>query len=62
MDIKKRSETAIEDTWDLLSLFADEKAWEEGMKALQEEIDRASSFKGKLGEGKESFLATFEWY
>ena len=62
MDNKKRSETAIEDTWDLLSLFADEKAWEEGMKALQEEIDRAASFKGKLSEGKESFIETFEWY
>lgn len=62
MDIKKRSEVAIEDTWDLTPLFADEAAWEEGMKALQQEIDKAPSFKGKLGEGKESFLATFAWY
>ena len=40
MDIKKRSEVAIEDTWDLTPLFADEAAWEEGMKALQQEIDK----------------------
>ena len=62
MDIKKRSEVALEDTWDLTPLFADEHAWEEGMKALQKEIEHAPSFKGKLGEGKESFLATFAWY
>ncbi len=62
MDIIKRSEVAIEDTWDLKPLFADDKAWEEGMKGLQHEIDKAPSFKGKLGEGKESFLDTFGWY
>ena len=62
MDITKRSEVAMEHTWDLRPLFADEKAWEEGMQALQAEIDRATSFKGKLGEGKESFIATFLWY
>lgn len=62
MDIKKRSEVAVEHTWDLKPLFADERAWEEGMKALQAEIDRAPSFKGKLLEGKGSFLATFGWY
>ena len=40
MDIKKRSEVAIGDTWDLLPLFFDEKAWEKGMKELQKEVDR----------------------
>jgi len=49
--VKKRSEVAIENTWDLKPLFVDEKAWEKGMKALQLEIDRAPLFKGKLGEG-----------
>lgn len=62
MDITKRSEVASNDTWDLTPLFVDEKAWEKGMKDLQAEIDRAPSFKGKLGEGKESFLDTFGWY
>ncbi|MDY0288192.1 MAG: oligoendopeptidase F [Sphaerochaeta sp.] len=62
MDIKKRSEIAIEDTWDLTGLFADASAWEEGMKELQAEIERAPQFKGKLLEGKESFLATLAWY
>ncbi|NBK23296.1 MAG: oligoendopeptidase F, partial [Spirochaetia bacterium] len=62
MDIKKRSEVAIEHTWDLKPLFVDENAWEEGMKTLQVEIDRAPSFKGKLSEGKESFLTTFAWF
>ena len=62
MDIIKRSEVTIENTWDLKPLFADDKAWEEGMKGLQHEIDKAPSFKGKLGEGKESFLDTFGWY
>ena len=62
MDIKKRSEVILADTWDLKPLFNDEKAWEEGMKALQQEIDKAPSFKGKLGEGKKSFLSTFAWY
>ncbi len=62
MDSKKRSEIAKEDTWDLRPLFTDEKAWKEGMKDLQREIDKAFLFKGKLGEGKESFLDTFVWY
>ncbi len=62
MDIAQRSQVALEDTWDLVPLFADERAWEEGMKSLQAEIERAPSFKGKLGDGKESFLATFRWY
>ncbi len=62
MDIKKRAEVAIEDTWDLKPLFEDEHAWEEGMQELQKEIGRAPSFKGKLSEGKQSFLDTFAWY
>ncbi|MDT4762069.1 oligoendopeptidase F [Sphaerochaeta sp. PS] len=62
MEIKRRSEAATNDTWDLTSLFTDEKAWESGMKTLKEEIDRAPSFKGKLGSGKEGMLETFAWY
>lgn len=62
MDILKRSEQKIEDTWDLTALFVDASAWEAGYLQLKEDIGKAPSFKGKLSEGKESLLATLRWY
>lgn len=62
MEILKRSQVNEMDTWDLTSLFADEKAWEEGMQELQTHIDKAPSYKGKLIEGKTSLLTTLAWY
>lgn len=62
MKIQNRSDVAVADTWDLTDLFADEKAWQEGMEQLRQEIERAPSFKGKLLAGKATFLETFSWY
>ena len=62
METMKRSQQRKEDTWDLTSLFTDAANWEEGLAQFRARIEQAPSFKGKLSEGKESFLDTMRWY
>ncbi|NLK04750.1 MAG: oligoendopeptidase F [Spirochaetales bacterium] len=62
METMKRSQQRKEDTWDLTSLFSDAASWEEGLAQFRARIEQAPSFKGKLSQGKESFLDTMRWY
>ncbi|MGE4464893.1 oligoendopeptidase F [Sphaerochaeta sp.] len=62
METMKRSQQRKEDTWDLGSLFADAASWEEGLAQFKARIGKAPSFKGKLTQGKQSFLETMSWY
>ncbi|MFA5447313.1 MAG: oligoendopeptidase F [Sphaerochaeta sp.] len=62
MSIPVRSEQKVSDTWDLGSLFVDDQAWEAARLQLEERIKEASSFKGSLLAGKDSFIKTMRWY
>ncbi|MEM9587068.1 MAG: oligoendopeptidase F [Planctomycetota bacterium] len=45
-----RDEVAIEDTWDLSSLYPDNDAWEADFANLDGQIETFESFQGRLGE------------
>ena len=51
-----RSETSLEDTWDLTKLFDNDDEWEAGLKQLEERIPGYADFKDKLADGA-TFLA-----
>ena len=52
-----RDQVAIEDTWDLSTIFADEAAWEATAAALPAQIEAAANLRGSLGESAERLAA-----
>lgn len=50
-DIPTRDQIAIEDTWDLAGMFADNDAWEQAAAEIPDLVEKASSFEGRLDEG-----------
>jgi len=48
-EIPKRSEVAIEDQWDLSSLFPDEKAWRAALAELEAAVPSIAAWEGTLG-------------
>jgi oligoendopeptidase F len=46
-----RSEVAVENTWDLTPLFADDAAWEADFAALGSDYKKISDFRGRIAEG-----------
>jgi oligoendopeptidase F len=61
--IPTRDEIAIEDTWDLSTIFPSDEAWESEYETVRPAIDRAAAFRGRLAEGtpvvKEAIDAVF---
>ncbi len=58
--IKKRSEVAVEDTWALERIYADDTLWEadfEKVKVLAKEL---STYQGRLSESKDTLKAALE--
>src|SRR5271166_3546185 len=59
--LPKRSEVAIDDTWDLDSIFPTVADWEAGFKQVSEMLPQLSAYTGKLGESgdllQEAFVA-----
>ncbi len=51
-----RSESSIEDTWDLTKLFENDDKWEAGLKQLESRIPGYAVFRDKLADGA-TFLA-----
>jgi oligoendopeptidase F len=54
--IRTRAEIPVEDTWDLESIFADEKAVEAAFKKAEAMFPKLSEFQGTLGDGVEQLL------
>jgi oligoendopeptidase F len=52
-DIPTRDEIAIEDTWDLSEIYADEEAWKADAARIREQIDKAAAYQGTLGQSPE---------
>ena len=52
-----RDQVPAADKWDLSQLFRNDEGWEKAFEETQEKVPRIESFKGTLGESKESLLA-----
>lgn len=50
-EIPTRDQIAVEDTWDLATMYASDAAWQEAAEAIPPMIEAAASFQGRLGEG-----------
>ena len=50
MTIPERNEVAIENTWDLSKLFADDASWDKGVEQFESLAKQLSDFKGTLGQ------------
>lgn len=49
-DVLTRDKLAVEDTWDLTTIYATDDAWEADYGTVRELLDNAVSFRGRLGE------------
>ena len=58
--IPKRSEVAVEFTWNLTDIFPDDAAWTKEYESLQKQIEKISAFCGKLGSSAKTLLDWFE--
>jgi oligoendopeptidase F len=59
--IPARSEVKTSDTWDLSSLYSDDKAWDKAFKAWSKQIDGYKAFEGKLGTSPETLAACLKF-
>lgn len=50
-ELRSRADIAIEDTWDLTTMFADDDAWENAARIAPEKVALASAFRGRFAEG-----------
>lgn len=48
--IPTRDEIALEDTWDLSTIYPTDEAWSTELETVPARIERAASFRGRLGE------------
>lgn len=49
-DVLTRDQLAIEDTWDLTTIYAAEEDWDAEYGTIRELLDKAVSYRGRLGE------------
>ena len=52
-DVLTRDQVAVEDTWDLTAIYADEENWESDAAGLAEQLAAATAHRGHLGESAE---------
>jgi len=55
-----RHEVPEEITWNIADIFPNDEAWEQELKALEQDITEITQFKGKLGEGAEMLAACLQ--
>ena len=58
--IPDRSEVPENDKWDLSSLFTSDSQWESSLKEIPSLTQKLLSFKGRLSESSETFLAALK--
>lgn len=46
-----RADIAIEDTWDLTTMFASDNAWDKAAEQAPEKVSAATAFRGRFAEG-----------
>lgn len=60
--LPKRSELAVELTWDLTKIFKDDRAFDLAYEELTNELQKATEFKGTLEEGASEFKKAIEYF
>lgn len=60
-NIPSRKDVKIDDTWDLTKLYATRADWDADLNVLQNAIDEASRYCGKLGESPATLLEALKW-
>ncbi len=60
-NIPSRKDVKINDTWDLTKLYATRADWDADLNVLQNAIDEASRYCGKLGESPATLLEALKW-
>ncbi len=60
--LKKRSQIALEDTWNLEALYETNDAWELEYKELEQKIQQFVSFEGTLKQGAEQLKKALDDY
>ncbi len=60
-NIPLRNQVKEEDKWDLSKLYATKQDWENDLKFLQDNMSKAASFCGKLGESPKMLLEALKW-
>ncbi|PLT33880.1 oligoendopeptidase F [Bacillus sp. V5-8f] len=56
-----REDIEAEDTWRLEDIFATEEEWEKEWKGIKEDLAKADSFRGTLGESAEKLFAALQF-
>ena len=54
IQIRKRSEIPVEDTWATEDMYVSDEAWEQELATLEADKERVLSFAGRLGESAET--------
>lgn len=60
-NIPLRSEVAIEDTWNLEPIFANDESWTEAFESVQDEIDEVAQYKGTLAASAVQLLKALKF-
>ena len=53
-DVLLRADVALEDTWDLSTIYESDEAWEAEATRAPELVQQVAAFRGRLGEGPEA--------
>lgn len=61
-EIPLRKDVPAKDCWDLKALFANEAAWEKGLKEFTAKTAKIKGFQGKLGKSVKGFLDALNFY
>ncbi|MFS0782863.1 oligoendopeptidase F [Bacillus sp. 1P06AnD] len=59
--LPNRSDLKIEDTWKLEDIFETDERWEEEYKSVKEELAKAGSFQGTLGESADQLYNALKY-
>jgi len=59
--LPKRGQVKPADTWDLTSLFANDKAWEKAFEKWEAQISGYDAFRGKLADDAKTLLACLKF-
>lgn len=60
IDLPKRSEVPVEDTWDLTTIFKTDEAWETKFKEVEAAYPKVKDYEGRILESAETLLEVLE--